>query len=150
METLYVLFNMGKGMQRLRSSPEVGLWCWVVFLSIVTAAGEASSDAFPTALPAIVLSKAVLEGPAPPVWVGQKHTGPCDRWVWVLCVSGCFLPIQRRCRLHSLAPSWLFCSPNTVCPHLPLASVWSTDPGGWMWPPAWWGEHPTCSSAVFP
>jgi len=56
-----------------------------MFLSIVTSAGEASSDAFLTALAAIIFSKAVLEGPAPSACLDQKDTGLCDRWVWVLC-----------------------------------------------------------------
>lgn len=140
----------GRGLQRLQSSTEVGLWCWVVFLSIVTSVGEASSNAFLTALVAIMFSKAVLEGPAPSVCLGQKHTGLCDQWVWVLCVCGCFLPIWRRCQLHSLASFLLFCSPNAVCLHLSLALVWSTELGGWMWPVAWHGKRPTCSSAAFP
>lgn len=56
----------------------MGLWCWVLFPSIVTTAGEASSKAFPAALVAIVFSKAILGGPVPIVCLGQKHTYLCN------------------------------------------------------------------------
>lgn len=106
-------------------------------LSIVTAAGEASTDAFPTALVAIMFSIAATEGPAPSVCLGQKHTGVSDWWVWVLlCLCVLLSHLEERVSYDlTKASSLLFCSPNAVCLHLPLALVWSTElGGGWMWP----------------
>lgn len=66
-------------LQGLQSSTEMGLWCWLVFLSLVTTAGEASSKAVPAALVAVVFSRAVLGGPMPSVCLGQKHMCLCNR-----------------------------------------------------------------------
>lgn len=116
-------------------------------LSIVTTAGAASSKAFPTALVAIVFSKAVPGGTSAFSLSWPEVHIPVQL---MLHVWEFFQPSWRRCHLHSLPSFLLFCSPDTAWPPSSFGFGVGHRSGGLDVALMWQGEHSMCSSAVFP